>query len=158
LAWKTSARKTTEAVISLADIPKTVWAAAGVVASKGAAKDSVNQLPVLLNPAADPVRPKMLDLGTLGLAIRSGDWVYIRAQGSQGITTDLTNTWAWRLNDLGEENADYDAHGHLMRDASKKQLYNLRTDPCQKHNVRREYPQKADELAKRYAELVKSLR
>ena len=152
-----SAGKTTPALISLSDLCKTIWAVAGVSAPADAAKDSLNQLPVLLNPDAVPVRDEMLYLGTVGLALRSGDWVYIPRQGSSGVTTDFNQKWALRLHEVEMTNSDYDAQSRLIAGAPDTQLYNLRNDPEQSRNVVREHPEKAAELAARYQELFKQL-
>ncbi len=154
---KISPGTTTGALISLADVVKTVWATAGIKAPEGEAKDSLDQLPVLLSPTAQPIRSEMLSLGIYGFALRSGDWVFIPGQGSRGVTTDLSAHWGLHLNDIGESNSDYDDQGRLKEGAPKQQLYNLRDDPGQTRNVIRDFPEKAAELEKRYNELLKTL-
>jgi arylsulfatase A-like enzyme len=143
---KVPAGTTTDAMISLADIVRTVWDAAGVKAPEGAAKDSISQLSVWAKPDSPPVRKEMIFSATGGLALRSGDWVYIPKQGSCGITT-TPNGWGLHLKDMGQTNSDYDAQGNLKADAPKEQLYNLQKDPSQSQNVVRDYPEKAREMA-----------
>ena len=154
---RVSAGVTTDAMISLADISKTVWEAVGVPAPEGSAKDSLSQLSVWCDPQAKPVRTEMLYLGTGGLALRSGDWVYIPRRGSCGVTTDPNQSWGLHLSDIGETNSDYDAQNGLKPGAPEQQLYNLRNDPSETRNVIREYPEKAAELAVRMKQLERTL-
>ncbi len=151
---------TTDALISLSDISKTIWDAVGVKVENDTAKDSISQLQVLLNPDSKPIRHEMLYLGIYGLALRSGDWVYIPRQGSCGITTgDGVNpvSWGMRLHELGQVNSDFDENTKIKPDAPKAQLYNLRLDPSQSKNVIRENPEKAAQLAQRYKQLHRGL-
>ena len=149
------AGSTVEPLIALMDISKTAWAAAGITAPEGASPDALNQLDLLTGKSTDAVRSELYMTGITGQALRSGDWVYIPHQGSCGITTLESATWAVRYAALGQTNSDYNADGTLKADAPKKQLYNLRTDPRQSTNVIREHPEVAEELAKRFTEIRK---
>ena len=149
---------TTDALISLSDLARTVWTAAGLDVPHGAAPESLNQLPVLTDPDADPVRGEMLYLGTNSphIALRSGDWVFMPGQGSFGLTTAAGSAWL-TLPEMGQSNSDFDAQGRIRKDASTKQLYDLRENPSQSVNIIDQYPEKAAELQKRYDELFKTL-
>ena len=152
---KVPAGKTIDQLISLVDIPKTVWAATGSKAPEGAGPDSLNQLDYLTGKTNKSVRDELYMTGITGQAIRSGDWVYIPKQGSQGVTTDHSLKWAMQLGKHDLTNSDYDEDGKLKPDAPKHQLYNLRKDPSQSTNVVREFPEKAAELAARFKEIRK---
>ena len=149
------AGKTLEPLISLLDISKTVWAAAGINPPAGAAPDALNVLDLLTGKTTEAIRKELYMIGIDGQALRSGDWVYIPKQGSCGITTLKSATWAIQLGRLGQKNSDYDEAGQLKEDAPKEQLYNLREDPGQLKNVIREHPEKASELAVRFNEVKK---
>lgn len=147
------AGKTFDQLFSLMDLAPTAWAAAGITPPPGAAPDALNQLDVITGRTDQTVRDELYMIGITGQALRSGDWVYIPKQGSGGITTLESATWAIQLGELGQTNSDYNADGTLKEDAPKAQLYNLRTDPHQAKNVIREYPEKAAELAARFDEV-----
>jgi len=149
------AGSTVEPLIALMDISKTVWSAAGITPPAGASPDALNQLDLITGKSTDAIRTELYMTGITGQALRSGDWVYIPHQGSCGITTLESATWAVQYAALGQTNSDYNADGTLKADAPKKQLYNLRTDPRQSTNVIREHPEKAAELAKRFTEIRK---
>ena len=143
--------KTIDQLISLMDIPQTVWAAAGIQPPEGAGPDSLDQLDFLTGATDKSARSELLLIGITGRALRSGDWVYIPKPGSQGVTTDPRMDWAMQLGALGQKNSDYDDEGKLMPDAPNEQLYNLREDPRQSTNVVLQYPEKAAELAERFS-------
>lgn len=147
--------KTIEALISLMDISKTVWAAAGITPPAGASPDALNLLDLITGKTDQAIRNELYMIGITGTALRSGDWVYIPQQGSCGITTLESATWAIQLAELGQTNSDYNADGTLKEDAPDAQLYNLRKDPSQSKNVIRDYPEKAAELAARFNEVKK---
>lgn len=147
---KIPAGTTVEQLLSLMDISKTVWAAAGITPPAGAAPDALNLLDLLTGKTAEAIRTELYMIGITGQALRSGDWVYIPTQGSAGVTTDPRMDWAVQLAALGLENSDYAADGSIKPDAPEAQLYNLRTDPRQSNNIIREHPEKAAELAARF--------
>lgn len=146
---------TIEPLVSLMDISKTVWAAAGITPPDGASPDAINQLDLITGKTDKTLRDELYMIGITGQALRSGDWVYIPQQGSCGVTTDPTFSWALQINELGQKNSDYDEAGNLKPDAPDAQLYNLRTDPGQLKNIIREHPEKAAELAARFKEVKK---
>ena len=71
--------------------------------------------------------------------------------------TTGTGDWFLSLNKMGLPNSDYDEEGNLKDDAPETQLYNLKKDPSQSHNVVNEFPEKAAELAARYKEVHQAL-
>ena len=139
-----------EPLIGLVDIPNTVWAAAGVTAPAGAAPDGLNQFALLSGQTSEPVRDELFLTGITGQGLRSGDWVYIPHQGSCGISTLESATWALQINEIGQKNSDYNSAGKPIDGAPEHQLYNLRLDPAQSTNLVREHPEVAARLAKRF--------
>ena len=148
---------TSGALVSLVDLCATTWAAAGVPVPERAAKDSINQLPVLLSPDAEPIRTEAMMLGTGGYAFRSGDWVYLPYQGSGGLTTNFEQPTWLRLGDLGRVNSDCDAAGRVKPDAPQAQLYDLKTDPAQSRNIFKDHPEKARQMAAQLDQLKRRL-
>lgn len=154
---KAGAGTTCDRLFSLIDIPRTVWDAVGVTPAHDTALDSISQLSVWLDPDAEPVRTEKMLLGIYGYALRSGDWVYIPRQGSSGATTAFNMPGWLRLPEIGMTNSDIDETGHIKADAPDAQLYNLKTDPSQIHNVIEAYPEKAAELEARFKVLHKEI-
>jgi arylsulfatase A len=152
---KVAQGKTLDPLISLIDIPQTVWAAAGITPPQAAGPDSLNQLPLLTGQTEVAIRSELYMIGITGQALRSGDWVYLPTQGSQGVTTNPAMTWAMQMAELGLTNSDYDEAGIIKADAPKAQLYNLRTDPRQSNNVIGQFPEMAKALAQRFAVVKK---
>jgi arylsulfatase A-like enzyme len=152
---KIPAGSTTDRLIGLIDFFATTAAAAGVPVPAGAARDSVNQLPVLLDPTAPAVRTEMTYIGITQpqIALRSGDWVYLPGQGSFGVTTDPRHGWAMQLVELGAIHSDYAADGSLKPDMPLVQLYNLAEDPGQQVNLAATHPEKVAELDARLAQI-----
>ena len=89
------------------------------------AEDSFNVLPAMLDtPHQGPLRPSMIVHSPNGnFAIRCGPWKYIEGKPSPTLK---------RI---------------PRRDELHAQLYNLRDDPGEKHNVINEYPDAANRLA-----------
>ncbi len=152
---KIPAGAVTNRLIALNDFYATAAAAAGFTVPAGAARDSLNQLSVLLNPLAPAVRSEMTynAISPPQLALRSGDWVYMPGQGSFGVTTDPKHAWAMQFGELGLINSDYLPDGKLKPGAPKFQLYNLKDDPGQHVNLASQHPAKAAAMAQRLNEL-----
>ena len=93
-----------------------------------------------------PLRPSHL-------ALRSGDWVYIPAQGSGGLGNGLP-----AFKKTGNRNSDITPVGIIRRDAPEAQLYNLRKDPGQQINIIHDHPDIAEKLAARLEELQQNER
>jgi len=144
---------TIEPLISLMDISKTAWAAAGITPPEGASEDALNQLDVMTGKTSTAIRSELHMIGITGQALRSGDWVYMPQSGSLGVTTNPAHSWAMQFEELGLVNSDFDEQGRLKPDAPKAQLYNLRADPRQAENVVLKYPEKAQALAARLKEI-----
>ncbi len=134
IAWwpgKIAPGKTTNKLFSLTDLYDTFLAAADVPVPPGAAVDSVNMLPLLLDPVNAPGLDGMLYKGKAS-ALRVGDWSYHPQQGPGGLFGKGP------IVKLGQRHSDYDENGELLPDAAEEQLYNLRLDPHQTRNLLRE--------------------
>jgi arylsulfatase A-like enzyme len=155
---------TSDTLIGLTDIMATVAAAAGATIPSGAAVDSLNQLPVLRNPATQPaIRSEMLIQGTKGWTLRHTDsqgvkWAYIPVRGTGGESVQDTVTpipWGQPYRNQGWTNSDIDTNtGVVKADAPSRQLYNLNTDPYQHTNVVVANQTLADTLTGRLNELM----
>lgn len=147
--------KTSGAFISLTDIMATVAAATGVELPRDAGQDSLNQLPVFLNPdRAKAVRTQMVYTGIFGQGLRSGDWVYYPFQSSGGMTANPAQKWGQPYVKMGMTNSDLNPDGSLKADAPPAQLYNVALDPNQTSNLFREQPERADMMNKKLDGIV----
>lgn len=114
--------------------------------------DSFDVLPALTGNPSAPIRDHLVisPLASKNRALRRGNWIYIRAQGSGGFSGTrigvhtLGGPPAHRL--TGQVNSDI-VDGRLRSDAPKAQLYNLSKDPFQAENLYRERPDLAAEMA-----------
>ena len=107
-----------------------------------AGPDSFNILPVLLSePHDSPLRPNLVMLGIHGMAVREGPWLLIPKQGSCGVTTEATEPWWIKMEDLGITHSDYTEAGTLKADAAPGQLYNLADDPGERVNLYSKHPE-----------------
>jgi arylsulfatase A len=146
---------TSSRLISLTDIMATTLAATGVPLPAGAAPDSLDQTPVLRDPATPAVRSEMIYQAVRGYVLRSGSWTYLPGRGSFGFTAHPTTPWQdWR--DLGFVNSDLDAAGKPRPEAPPAQLYDSVNDPDQAINLWREYPDVVRQLDARLRELLPS--
>ena len=133
--------------ISLTDIMATVAAASGLELPDGAAPDSLNQLPVLLDPVdAGPVREQMVFTGIFGQGLYADGWVYYPFQGSGGMSAHPTQRWGQPYERVGMENSDHHPDGTLKDDAPPAQLYDIDADPGQTTNLHKEHPQRVEKM------------
>lgn len=124
----------TDETICLTDLMATFAAIVGVKLPEGAGEDSYNILPALLGEKHDgPVRDYTLHQTiSNALSIRHGPWKLLAHKGSGGNSYDSTYLKPYEISDT-----DPDAPG---------QLYNLFTDPHEKHNLYSKYPEVVAEL------------
>ena len=118
--------------------------------------DGMSLLPVLKGGAPTDELAGRAVAGNCGnrsepIAVRKGDWLYINAQGSGGVSAGDSAFSAHRrmyhsYAELGFENSDINPDGTIKADAPEAQLYNLKNDPSQTTNVIREHPEKAKEM------------
>ena len=146
-----------DALVCLTDVMATMTGAANVSMPAGAAPDSINQLPILIDPLhASPVRTEALAQGTGGYSLRQGEWVFLPKQGSCGMTIQSPRGTPWGLPyaKMGVTNSDITAEGKVKEDAPPVQLYRLSSDPRQQVNLALQEPQRALEMRKRLEELL----
>ncbi len=103
----------------------------------GQAVDSMNILPALLGSGpADRSHtvPYLHIFNKSKVAIRKGDWVFIN-QKSGSINKNRKNIIT-----------EYSKRNNYQQHDSPYELYNLKHDPSQHHNVFKDHPEKADEM------------
>lgn len=146
-------------LLCLTDLMATIAAAAKVPLPSGAAPDSLNQLPVLIDPSKAPaIRSEMLTQGTGGYALRQDEWVYLPKPGSCGMTVQIppVQPWGQPYANMGVTNSDVTPQGRIKSNAPSDQLYNLRMDPSQATNTTSEQPERAKAMRARLEELMRS--
>lgn len=129
---KIKAGVTSQETISHVDLFATAAAIIGKSPGPEAAPDSFNILPALLGePLSTPLRPATIHHGISGsLAIRQGDWVFIDAPSGDGNREPAWRKEEWKIqvhNEPGE-------------------LFDLKSDPRQIHNLYATDRDKASEL------------
>jgi arylsulfatase A-like enzyme len=140
------AGKTTSELISLTDLMASLAAAVGTPYSRELAPDSINQLPLFLDPeTASTQRREMVLRGSRGLALRFDQWVFIPQPGSQGVLKGRK---------LGYLNTDIDQDGQPKPDAQPVQLYNLKLDRNQMLNLHATFPAVSELLRRRLSEIT----
>ncbi len=146
-------------LISLVDMPKTIWSMAGVPFPENTAEDSMDLSDIFLGRTKEPIRTELFQIAIFGQGLRYGPWVYLPDQGSLGVTTNEKMRWAMQMSEMDTEHSDY-VNGRLKADAPKRQLYHIERDPNQTKNVILEYPEVAERLEQRlikYQNMKKSL-
>jgi arylsulfatase A len=133
-------------LICLTDMLATFAAIFGRELQPGEGPDSLNVLPAILDqPHNKSLRPFATIIGTKGVGIRDGKWVFLAMQGSGGATTEPKNAWFQHWSP-GWQNSDFTADGTLKPDAPPGQLYDLRTDPRETTNLYEQHPQVVERL------------
>ncbi len=121
-------------------------------------RDSFNVLPALTGSPAKPIREHLVIApnAAKNVAIRSGAWLYISAQGDGGFGGIRGGPGSVGFSQ--RTNSDITADGKIKPDAPATQLYHLGDDPQQTKNVVRENPAVAARLAALIAEQRASTR
>jgi arylsulfatase A-like enzyme len=130
-------------LIANVDLLRTVAEMLEVDLPSGTGRDSLAVLPALLGEPTEPLRDSVVLAPHLraNLALRSGPWVYIGAQGSGGFGNGLGE-----IAFAGHVNSDVDPKGKLRPNAPQEQLYHLEHDPRQQRNVIGDHPEVAARL------------
>jgi arylsulfatase A-like enzyme len=130
-------------LIANTDLLRTLASIVEAELPAGAGRDSLDILPVLTGEPEKPVRDSVVlaPHQPANLALRSGPWVYIGAQGSGGFGNGLGE-----IAFTGQVNSDVDRQGKVRPNAPREQLYHLAADPHQQRNVIREHPEVAAQL------------
>lgn len=116
--------------------------------------DSVDQSAELMGQADQHLREELVVLSNSPkhLAIRTGRWLYIPAQGEGGFRRpnwgDHALSGVAAMKTTGQVNSDI-KDGKVRPDAPKVQLYDLVNDPSQTRNVVNENPEIAKQLHER---------
>ncbi|MEE2886266.1 MAG: hypothetical protein VX951_02430, partial [Planctomycetota bacterium] len=148
------ASSTSDQLISNIDLMATMAALTDQKLKDGEGPDSINALPTLTSNPTEPARTELV-LGPRRkshLALRSGDWIYIGAQGGGGFSSRVPGTHMLggpaALKFAGQDNSDV-VDGKIKKGAPRAQLYNLASDVSQRKNVIREHPQQARKMRER---------
>ena len=148
----------TDALLGLNDLLATFAGLAGTALPQYVVLDSLDQMPVLLDPGeASAVRTEMLLEGALCSGLWMDGWVYLPQRGSCGFSVpDAAEAphFGMPWDKLGLVNSDLDAAGEIRPDAPPDQLYDMTADPGQSTNVVGRYPQRAAELRRRLNDLL----
>jgi len=119
------------ALVSQIDFMATIAAALGYQLPANAAEDSHNLLPLLKGEVESVRTTHIHNTSQDNYAIRDGDWLLVDAGNGYG--TSRNAAWEKR-------------HGYKPDDAEKTELYNLKTDLSQKHNLAADHPERVSEL------------
>lgn len=138
-------------LICIVDMLATFASLLGQDLPENAGRDSINVLETLLDDPEKPVREDLVlaPVHRTHLGIRSGDWMYIPAQGGGGFSAENLGDHAFggpaATAFTGRVNSDIE-DGKLRDDAPPAQLYNLKDDPQQTTNLYGQLPAKVLEL------------
>ena len=145
------------ALTSNVDLLATMAQLTGQDLNENEGPDSIGFLDVLTGAAKESKRKEILlsPVSKNHLSLRSGDWMYIPAQGGGGFSEEHPGNHTFggpaAFPFTGEKNSDI-ADGKIKTDAPPAQLYNLKEDRNEHTNVYREHP---DVIKKLDAELKK---
>ncbi|MBI5692503.1 MAG: arylsulfatase [Verrucomicrobia bacterium] len=148
------AGSTSSQLIANLDLLATFAALTGRKLDPAAGPDSFNQLATLTGSPAAPIREHLVlqPIARKNVALRSGPWVYISAQGDGGFSGIRGGPGSVAFSE--RTNSDITPDGKIRPEAPPDQLYNLATDFRQERNVVREHP----EVAARMIALLRSHR
>lgn len=122
-------------LIGLSDLFATVAGVIGYDLPPGAAPDSLDVMPSLMENR--PVRTEVVyHSGGGSLALRRGDWTYLRPHG------------------FGKEPDWYVDIFEVEPHRGQAMLFNLANDKRQKHNLLEEFPEKVDVMKKRLQAII----
>jgi arylsulfatase A len=128
----TRAGAVTDALISQVDLMATFAALVNFDLPRNAAEDSFNFQPWLQGKTKTPPRSTMVhNTDARNYAIRDGDWLLVDAKS--GAARKAPTTWDKK-------------HHQPPNDGQPVELYNLKEDIAQRHNLAAEHPDKVTEL------------
>jgi arylsulfatase A len=119
-----------DGLLSQIDVYSTIAAIVGAEIPPRSAEDSYNQLAMLKDGAASARQTLVHNTNPNGYALRHGDWVLIAAK-----TGGVTKVPPW-----------FDEANGYSKNSLPGELYNLRDDLAQKHNLYAEHPDKVRQL------------
>jgi arylsulfatase A len=120
-----------DALVSQIDLMATLAAALGHELPANAAEDSHNLLPLLKGEVESVRTTHIHNTNPKGYAIRHGDWLLVDA--ASGYVSGANREWEVR-------------HGYKPGAKGPVELYNLKTDIAQKHNLAAQHPERIAEL------------
>ena len=126
----------TDALLSQVDLMATLAAAVGSELPHDAASDSHDFFPWLSGRAAAPPRTTLVHNTNAGrYAIRHGEWLFV--DGPTGVMEPKQRSapTAW-----------LEKHGYPAEDGQPVELYDMKNDAGQRHNVAADHPEKVAEL------------
>ena len=122
-------------MLCLTDVLRTCGALSGAKLPAGTGRDSLNELPVLLDQKNHPIRTTVVQQGISGqFAIRQGDWKFIPANA-----TAAAGGMGSGANPEDPRFAEAIIHEPL--------LFNLADDPDETNNLAAQFPAKVKELS-----------
>ena len=127
----TRAGRVSDALVSQIDLMATLASVVRHDLPADAAEDSHDLLPLLKGEAESVRSTHVHNTNANGYAIRHGDWVLIDAK--DGYVSARNAAWEAR-------------RGYLPDNQAPVELYNLKTDLAQKHDVAAAHPEKVAEL------------
>lgn len=138
---KTNPGNTCDALVSQIDIIATLAAALEFeLPDKNAAEDSHNLLPLIEGKTlSEPIRSAHVhNTNAKGYAIREGDWLLVDARS--GYVSARNQAWETK-------------HQYPADDSGTTELYNLKDDIAQRHNLASKYPEKVTALQTRLKQI-----
>ena len=123
--------KVNDGLLSQIDIFATVASVVGAGIPVGSAGDSYNQLSFIKGESASARETLIHNTNANGYAVRNGDWVLIAAK-----TGAVSKVPTW-----------FDVTNGYTKNTHPGELYNLRDDLAQQHNLYAERPDKVQELS-----------
>ncbi len=125
------AGKVNDGLLSQIDLFATIAAVVGADIPSGSAEDSYNQLPLFTGEAPSVRDTLVHNTNANGYALRQGDWILIAAK-----TGAVSKVPEW-----------FDKENGYSKNPHSGELYNLRNDLAQKHNLYADQPGKVQELS-----------
>ncbi|VGO18554.1 sulfatase-like hydrolase/transferase [Pontiella sulfatireligans] len=128
----TPAGKVSDALVSQVDLMAAFAAMTGFDLPSDQAEDSYNVLPLFKGEETAIRSATVHNTADDQFAMRQGDWVLVNVIDAPR-KSDAPSAWAQK-------------HGYASPKSIQGELYNLKTDPGQRHNVSAEHPEKVKTL------------
>jgi arylsulfatase A-like enzyme len=156
---KVEAGSRSDQLLGQVDMLATLAALTGYELEEGEGPDSYNMMPAMVGSEEKRIRDHLVMAANRGeshIALRSGKWVYIGAQGGGGTRGKNVGDHGFggpaAMLFTGQKNSDI-SNGAFKPDAPREQLYDLEADLSQSTNVVREHLEVAARLKERLEEI-----
>ena len=142
-----------DSLISNIDMLATIADVLDIERSDDEGPDSVSLLPAFTGEPHTVVRNALViaPVRAANLSLRMGDWMLIGGQGGGGFSATQVGDHGFggpaAFPFTGQVNSDIE-DGKIRTDAPQQQLYDLREDPGEHHNVIRDHPDVVNEMTK----------